>query len=347
MLGAGCSEPESFIVLSLRTTNPTPIDNVAQIQVQVSGSRSRTLVYEAHGMSINQTEVKTLSVGFSHGETGNVTFTVDLLNNLGCSIGNGKVTQEIKKGNTVEATVSLAAGLDCSIADGGTPEVPPGSTLPGCDPVNPQAPDGGSGNDAGSAADGGVLSCTSTQTCQVDCTPPNNAAPRNECVPGGTGAPGTACNTNADCQPGTQCFNYTSTGCAVKLCLRFCNTNAGLRRLRRERRRARQLLRGPGDVSGVPDRVPHLHVQLRSARDGRGRTRRLPGGPRLRDAGGDGRGRLRLPRGDAHQAGRRGLHAGRRLRPGPDLQPDVGHEDLPPDLPLRRQRRGHLHRDGE
>jgi hypothetical protein len=225
MLGAGCSEPESFIVLSLRTTNPTPIDNVAQIQVQVSGSRSRTLVYEAHGMSINQTEVKTLSVGFSHGETGNVTFTVDLLNNLGCSIGNGKVTQEIKKGNTVEATVSLAAGLDCSIADGGTPEVPPGSTLPGCDPVTPQAPDGGSGNDAGSASDGGVLSCTSTQTCQVDCTPPNNAAPRNECVPGGTGAPGTACNTNADCQPGTQCFSYTSTGCAVKLCLRFCNTN--------------------------------------------------------------------------------------------------------------------------
>ena len=42
-----------------------------------------------------------------------------------------------------------------------------------------------------------------------------------------------------------------------------------------------------------------------------------------------------------------GLHAGRRLRPRPALQPDVGHEDLPPDLPLRRQRRGHLHRDGE
>src|SRR4051812_40980148 len=84
MLAAGCSEPESFIVLSLRTATPMPIDNVAQIKVQVAGSRSRTLVYEAHGMSINQAEKKTLSVSFSHGETGDVAFTVDLLNNLGC-----------------------------------------------------------------------------------------------------------------------------------------------------------------------------------------------------------------------------------------------------------------------
>ena len=225
MLAAGCSEPESFIVLSLRTATPAPIDNVAQIKVQVSGSRSRTLVYAAHGMSINQTEKKTLSVGFSHGETGDVTFTVDLVNNMGCSIGNGTVTRTITKGNPNEATVSLAARLDCSIADGGTPEVPPGTTLPGCDPVNPQPLDGGSG-DAGGAADGGaVITCLATQTCQVDCTPPNSAPPRNECVPGGTGAPGAVCATNADCQPGTQCFNYTSTGCAVKLCLRFCNTN--------------------------------------------------------------------------------------------------------------------------
>ena len=226
MLGAGCSEPESFIVLSLRTTTPTPIDNVAQIQVQVAGSRSRTLVYSAHGMSINQVDKKTLSVGFSHGETGSVTFTVDLKNNMGCSIGDGMVTQTIKKGNAVEATVSIAAAAvpNCSIADGGAPEVAPGSTLPGCDPVNPQPVDGGTGGDAG-GPDGSVLPCSSTQTCQVDCTPPNNAAPRNECVPGGAGAPGATCVTNADCQPGTQCFNYTSTGCGVKLCLRFCNTN--------------------------------------------------------------------------------------------------------------------------
>lgn len=226
MLGAACSEPESFIVLSLQTAGTTPIDNVGQIQVKVVGSRTRTLLYDAHGMSINKTEKKTLSVGFSHGETGSVTFTVDLLNNIGCSIGTGTVTQDIKKGSWVEAIVSLTALTPqpgCQNTDGGTPEVPPGSTLPGCDPVNPQQADAGT-VDGGS--DSGVLSCSSTQTCQVDCTPPNNAAPRNECVPGGTGGPGATCNTNMDCQPGTQCFNYASTGCAVKVCLRFCNTVA-------------------------------------------------------------------------------------------------------------------------
>jgi hypothetical protein len=219
MLGAACSEPESFIVLSLRAA--TPIDNVGQIQVKVVGSRTRTLLYDAHGMSINQDE-KTLSVGFSHGETGSVTFTVDLLNNVSCPIGTGVVTQDIKKGSWVEAMVSLTPLTPqpgCMNGDGGAPEVPPGSTLPGCDPVNPQQADAGT-------ADGGVLSCTSTQTCQVDCTPPNNAAPRNECVPGGAGGPGATCATNMDCQPGTQCFNYASTGCAVKVCLRFCNTGA-------------------------------------------------------------------------------------------------------------------------
>jgi hypothetical protein len=91
--------------------------------------------------------------------------------------------------------------------------------------VTPHPADGGA-DDGGTGADGGVLACTPTQTCQVDCTPPNNAPARNECVPGGTGAPGTVCTTNADCQPGTQCFNYASTGCNVKLCLRFCNTSA-------------------------------------------------------------------------------------------------------------------------
>lgn len=263
-LGAACSEPESFVVLSLQSSSTTPIDNVDQIEVQVLGAcaagtagckclpdntclsgnvcmsnrcmalpgggggpvaKTRTLFYEAHGMSINQTEKKTLSVGFSHGETGSVTFTVDLLNSVTCSLAHGEATAAIAKGSVVETTVTLTAGLDCSHADGGAPDVPPGSTLPGCDPVNPQgsSADGGAGADGG--ADGGVQICAANQTCQVDCTPPNNAAPRNECVMGGTGGPGTACSTNADCMPGTQCFNYASTGCAVKLCLRFCNNN--------------------------------------------------------------------------------------------------------------------------
>jgi hypothetical protein len=238
-LGAGCSQPESYIVLSLKSA--MPIDNVADIEVKVSTAvpasdggadagipaMARTLTYDAHGASINQNDEKTLSVGFSHGETGSILFVVDARNNLGCSIGHGMVTQEIKKGGVVQATVSLVPGLNCTGVDGGAPEVPEGSPLPGCDPVNPQNPaatsaDGG----ADGAVDGGVLVCTATQTCQVDCVPPNNAPPRNECVPGGTGAPGATCTTNADCMPGTQCFNYAGTGCNVKVCLRFCNGNA-------------------------------------------------------------------------------------------------------------------------
>src|SRR5690349_18252999 len=109
VLGAACSDPPSFIVLSLRTATPTPIDNVGQIQVKAVGSRTRTLVYDGRGMSINQTEERTLSVGFSHNETGSVTFTVDLLNNVGCPIGTGMVTQDIKKGSWVTAIVSITA----------------------------------------------------------------------------------------------------------------------------------------------------------------------------------------------------------------------------------------------
>jgi hypothetical protein len=225
-LGAGCSEPDSFIVLSLQSTT-TPIDDVSQIEVHVTGagSKMRTLTYAAHGMAINMTEKKTLSVEFSHGETGGVAFVVYLLNGMSCSIANGSTTAAITKGSVTEAAVSMVSTVaDCSHADGGAPDAPPtGTILPGCDPVDPQGADGGAG------ADGGVLICSATQTCQVDCMPPNNAPPRNECVVGGAGGPGATCKTPADCMPGTQCFNYGSAaGCAtpVSVCLRFCNSNA-------------------------------------------------------------------------------------------------------------------------
>jgi hypothetical protein len=62
--------------------------------------------------------------------------------------------------------------------------------------------------------------CGASQTCQVNCI-----TMRNECTAGGTGAPGTVCQNNLDCQPGTQCFDYSGSGCGVKVCLRFCDTN--------------------------------------------------------------------------------------------------------------------------
>ena len=209
--GAGCSQPDSFIILSLESTS-TSIDNVAQIEVQVTGL-ARPLYYDAHGMSINRTDQRTLSVGFPHDRTGSIEFTVDALTNLGCSIGHGKATQEIKKGNTAMVPVALTP-MSCSNVDGGAPEVPPGVTLPGCDPVNPQiAPDGG-------------VACADTQTCLVCTTPADAGVQQNVCSRGGTAGPGMTCVGNADCMPGTQCFNYKTLGCDLRLCLRFCNGNA-------------------------------------------------------------------------------------------------------------------------
>src|SRR3954470_7238332 len=147
-LASGCSGPDSFIVLSLRTTTATPITNVTNIQVKVSKGTTlmRMLTYPtgAGTMTINQDDTRTLSVGFSSDETGNVDFEIDALNDLGCVIGHGTTAQEIKKGNTAFApVVSLAARMECNNVDAGAPDAPEGGTLPGCDPVNPQSVDAG------------------------------------------------------------------------------------------------------------------------------------------------------------------------------------------------------------
>jgi len=217
LLAAGaCSDPESYIVVSLMSATSTPITNVVNVEVTVelAGKPTKALTYAAHGATIDQTiPYKTLSVGFSGGDTGNVKFTVKVFNSL-CQIGHGDGSQEIKKGNTNYVTVSITADTVCNV-DAGMPDAAEaGTPLPGCDPVNPQS------------TDGGVTTCMSTQTCQVDCTPPDAGAPRNECITGGTGGPGTVCTSNADCMPGTQCFNYQTLGCGLKVCLRFCNGDA-------------------------------------------------------------------------------------------------------------------------
>jgi len=73
---AACSSPESYIVLTLSSATVAPISNVANLKVDVaSGGHTRTLVYDALGMSIDQTTKKTLSVGISGSESGTVTFT--------------------------------------------------------------------------------------------------------------------------------------------------------------------------------------------------------------------------------------------------------------------------------
>ncbi|HMF44566.1 MAG TPA: hypothetical protein VKQ32_28020 [Polyangia bacterium] len=218
LIVAGCSNPDSFVVLSLRSATPAAITGIVTIQVDVSSATipTRSLFYQTKDMMmIDEVTERTLSVGFSGNESGTVTFVVTARDGANCSLGSDSTRVQIVKGGVAHGGVSLGGSLDCTGVDAGTPDAPVGTPLPGCDPVSPQNPP---------ANDGGVATCTATQTCQVDCTP-DAGMPRNECITGGTGKAGTTCTKNADCEPGTQCFNYSNTGCSVGLCLRFCNND--------------------------------------------------------------------------------------------------------------------------
>jgi hypothetical protein len=203
-LVTACSSPSSYVILLLEPSIPTPITSVTQITVDVSktSGQRRTLTYTANDLTLlpdASTDLGTLSVGFSSGETGDVTFFVTAQDGHGCIRGTGTIIITIKKGATVEGIVNLAPGPACG-ADGGAPDAMPGQVFPGCDPARPVCAGGG--------------------TCQLNCT-----TMRNECTPGGTGAPGSSCQGNADCAPGSQCFDYSQLGCNVKVCLRFCDTD--------------------------------------------------------------------------------------------------------------------------
>jgi hypothetical protein len=220
-LASACSNPQSFIVLNLHVaTNDiaTEIPGVTEVVVTVSKvvaptASPRILSYDASvvdGGSLTLTKEgdRTLSVSFSGDESGTMAFAVSVLDQQRCVVGMGEATQQIRKGASTEVAVAMVSMHDCSTDGGVPPDGGPGGTLPGCDPVSP------------ATRDAGVTTCTAVQTCQINCT-----ARRNECIMGGSGAPGAICQTNADCQPGTQCFDYTSTGCGTKVCLRFCGSD--------------------------------------------------------------------------------------------------------------------------
>jgi hypothetical protein len=206
LAAASCSSPKSFIVLRLRSSTAGPIAGVTEIGVVVTQgtpSQTQTLTYPppkgATIIAINQVTVTDLSVSFTGGRSGSVMFTVTARNAAGCEVGRGSKTTIIKKGDIALETVDLVAS-SCTSVDGGVDaEV---DAFAGCDPVDP--------------------ACGIGKTCQVNCV-----TKMGECTPGGSGAPGTPCQMNKDCMPGTQCFDYAGTGCAVKLCLRFCNGDLG------------------------------------------------------------------------------------------------------------------------
>ncbi len=203
LLGAACSSSShSFIVLTLKTTGPARISGVSEVVVKVSKGTTemKTLTYPAsNNLTIDAASVDiTLSVNFSDDESGAVTFAVEVRDSQSCRLGHGQATAAIRPKGIASVLVTMEPDSGCN-TDGGTDAAPEGGVFPGCDPVSP-------------------TTCAINQTCQVNC-----ATARNECTAGGSGAPGSVCTSNAQCQPGTQCFDYNGLGCAVKVCLRFCN----------------------------------------------------------------------------------------------------------------------------
>jgi hypothetical protein len=210
VVGAGaCGKPKSFIVLDLKATSATEISGVTEVDVDVSQPPSSMLaklrypVPSAAGgmLVINDTNINNLSVSFTGGRSGPVTLSVRALDASGCVVGSADdVSVSIRQGDIVAVGVGLEAH-SCTTADGGTNDGQPESdAFPGCDPAAPM--------------------CAAGETCQVNCT--KNAG---ECTPGGSGGSGAACTTNKDCAPGAQCFDYAGTGCPVRICLRFCNSD--------------------------------------------------------------------------------------------------------------------------
>ncbi len=211
-----CSSPQSFIVLNLHLADgdlATEIAGITSVSVVVREvipiHSPRTLTYDATvldggSLTVTKDGDRTLSISFSGAETGAIMFDVFAFDAGPCIVGMGTATNQIRKGGAIELKVAMTSAHDCS-TDGGVPDAGTGAMFAGCLPVSP------------ATRDAGVMTCSAIQTCQVNC-----AAQRNECIMGGTNPPGSPCMTNADCQPGTQCFDYSGTGCATKVCLRFC-----------------------------------------------------------------------------------------------------------------------------
>jgi hypothetical protein len=205
-VAGACSKPKSFIVLTLRSAAATDIVGVMEVDVTVTQapSLSQFLKYppkDGKPFTINMVNTNDLSVSFTGGRSGPVDLSVAVKDASGCTIGFlGNISVSIREGDIASTAVALQAQpADCQpTVDGGVDAG--GDVFPGCDPVTP------------------ALACTSAQTCQVNCT-----TQKGECTAGGTGAPGSPCMMNSDCAPGSQCFDYAGTGCAVKVCLRFCN----------------------------------------------------------------------------------------------------------------------------
>jgi hypothetical protein len=193
----GCSSPESFVALVLESTS-TPIMGVDQITVTVTqAAETKTLTYPAPNLTFVDAgaSVGTLSNGFSGSQSGDVRFDVAAFHGS-CTAATGAVIVTIRRGATVEAPVQLMPYTTCP-GDAGAPDLPPDSGFPGCDP--------------------NTDSCSPGLTCEVSCQHQANV-----CVLTGTSPPGSRCGPDGGCAAGSECFDYSTLGCPVEICLRLC-----------------------------------------------------------------------------------------------------------------------------
>ena len=163
--------------------------------------------------TIDQTSDNTLSVGFSGNETGNIKFVVDALEQRRLLDRPRHGDQADQEGRHRLRRRVRWRRARTAAADGGAPDAPEAARSPAAIRSTRRAPP--------PASRPAPPRRPARSTAPAD---ERGAAQRVH--RGRQRRGGTACNTNADCQPGTQCFDYTTLGCAVKVCLRFCNTDA-------------------------------------------------------------------------------------------------------------------------
>jgi hypothetical protein len=195
-----CSD-DSYVVVSVLARSGS-VDGVAQFRVSIGNSLEESILHYPKGPSESSTidtiHPITFSVEFGSGKEGTATIEVEPLSSSRSVLGYGKATVEIAEGKVsnvdvlvVPGAVRPAHGMDS------------GSLA--CDPYSP------------------TTNCGGNQTCGLICDADQPSV--SMCYLAGSAKPGEACSNNNDCEPGLQCFSFIASGCSVRTCLRFCNSD--------------------------------------------------------------------------------------------------------------------------
>lgn len=188
LLSLPACNDHSYALVSVLTESGS-VSGVAQFRVVVhSGADQDVLSYPRQptaNLTLDDKHAVTFSVEFDSSRSGDATFEVEPRDRSGVSLGKGSAAATLAKEGVVSVTVRVSlAGLLCS----------------------PYAP---------------ATTCGAGATCGLVCEQGMPAA--GICYPAGSGKPGEVCASNSDCAPGSQCFDFSTAGCPVKTCLRFCD----------------------------------------------------------------------------------------------------------------------------